>query len=492
MAGIDIKKIAEIIVPKKKFNAKGVSYTGTFDPGNTSTALTAPAYTDHRDDIFTDRQTLDSRELLVKLFAHDPDVSATVNAYLTMANTPMKICVYDPEGELDNEGQKAVKQLMNRMTTAYDYSKGFEMKPDMDSISESFRYMLLLRGGIASELVFDEFLFPREIRHVDMAEIEWIEKAPGVYKPEQAAANADNNIKLDIPNFFVKYFRQNPTTVYPSSHFVAAINTIAARQQVVNDLYRIMQKTGYPRLEVTVNEEVLRNAAPEAVLNSTDPAALSTWIADRLVSESNVIANMRPDAAYVHTDSITANILNEGGPGRALNVTEIIGVLNAQNQAALKTMPSIIGRGEKGVNTASVEARLFTMAADDLNKPIASMYSDMFTLALRMLGHEGRVEITFIPAELRPDTELEPMRSVKGSRLRQDLSDGIITDNEYAIAMFNRPKLDSAPDLSGTGFMDKSSTDSTDAGSISPNSDPLGRSVSPDGNKQASSNGVKK
>ena len=34
-------------------------------------------------------------------------------------------------------------------------------------------------------------------------------------------------------------------------------------------------------------------------------------------------------------------------------------------------------------------------------------------------------------AEVRPDTELEPQRLIKTQRLRQDLSDGLITDDEY-------------------------------------------------------------
>lgn len=480
--------LQNIVLPKRKANEKGTSSTNTFNPGQIDQTLTAPTYRSHLEDIFTNRVSQDSRDLLKDLFKFDPDVSATVGAFLTIANTQPIFEVYTMEGELDREGIKGLNQVILGLTSRVDYSTGFLLKPNLQQIAEQLRYMILLRGGIGAELVFDKFLVPSEVRHVDLATVNWYEAAPGQYKPEQEPPEANDAIDLDIPNFFVKYYRQNPSEIYSESPFVSAINTIAARQQVVNDLYRIMQKTGYPRMEVTVMEEVLLKNAPAEL--KTKPNELRTWLNARLTEVAGGVANLRPDAAYVHWDSVEASILNESGPGKAMDVSEIIKVLDAQNQAALKTMATIIGKGENGVNTASVEARVFSLSADSINVPIAALMADMFTLAMRLQGYDGYVTCRFAPAELRPDLELEPQRTMMQARLLEQLSLGLITDDEYHIRVNGRHRPDAVPELSGTGFA--AAPTSVDAEGVSPNSDPLGRSVAPEGGtKQARSKGVK-
>lgn len=490
MAGLNIQSLQNIVLPRKRANPKGSSSTSTFNPQQTDQVLAAQDFRAHLKDIFTDRVSQDSRQLLKDLFKYDSDISATVNAYLTIANTKPTFTVYNMDDELDRDGLKLLHQIISGLTQRRDYSTGFQFSPKLEEISEQLRYMILLRGGIGAELVFDKFLVPAQIRHVDVATLNWYEKQAGQYKPEQEPPNANEAILLDLPNFFVKFYRQNPTEIYSESPFVSGINTVAARQQVINDLYRIMQKTGYPRMEITVIEEVLRKSAPENL--KQNPNELRTWMNARLTEIANGVSDLRPDAAYIHFDAVEAKILNEGGPSRSLNATDIIDVLNAQNQAALKTMATIIGRGETGVNTASVEARVFSMSADSINVPLASMFEDMFTLALRLQGFDGYVKCRFAPAELRPDLELEPQRVMKQARALEELSLGLITDDEYHMMMHGRPRPDDTPELSGTNFQQTNKA-SIDTEGISPNSDPLGRSVAPEGGtKQARSKGVKK
>ena len=486
----NIKSLVKIILPKKKQKAGGTSSTSTFNPQQTGQVLTAPAYAEHRTDIFDSRASQDSRELLKDLFKFDSDVSATVNAYLTIANTQPHFRVYNEEGELDSEGLLLLEQTIRKITQRVDYTTGFRFRPSLEEISEQFRYMVLLRGGIASELIFDKLLTPTEIRHIDLTEINWFEKKPGEYKPEQEPKNSNDTIPLDIVNFFVKYYRQNPTEVYAYSPFVASINTIAARQQVINDLYRIMTKVGYPRLEIVVMEDILRKSMPSNI--AENPNEARAWMNARLTEIQTTVTDLRADAAIVHFDTSEMKILNEAGPSKSLNVEDIIKTLNAQNQSALKTMATIIGRGESGVNTASVEARVFSLSADAVNTPIASMYSEMFTLALRLQGFAGYVECKFTPSEMRPELELEPQKLMKQSRLLTDLSLGLISDQEYHMEVYHRPKPSNSPDLSGTNFQDTASSSGIDAENASPNSDPLGRALAPEGSESAKSNGVKK
>lgn len=479
------------IVLGKTGKTGGSAYTGTYNPQQTDRTLTLPGYQEHLTDIFTSRTADDSRTLIKALMKTDPDMSATVNSYLTLANTQPLILVRDLEGQIDPDATKELQKAIKLLTSQVDYTQGFQFKRSLETLCEEMRFMVLLRGAIGTELILDKALAPTDMRMVDMASVRWYEKKPGEYKPVQeiqGGTAGNNEISLDIPTFFASFYRRDPTTIYTYSPFVSAINTIAARQQVINDLYRIMQKTGYPRMSVKVVEEVLVKNAPANIRN--DPDQLRLWMNARLSEVRSSIEGIRADQAFVHFDAVEPGIMNEKSPGVGINIDNVIETLNAQNQAGLKTMSTVIGRGTSGVNTSSVEARIAAMNADELNQPIAETLTKMFSFILHQTGYQGFAEVSFAKAELRPDLELETMRALKSARLLTDLSHGIITDIEYHLAMYGRLPPDGAPELSGTGFMEP--VEGIDASKASPNGDPLGRSLSPAGSRQSASNASKK
>lgn len=484
MAG-DLKSFLTAILPRRQAKG-GKGLTGTYNPSAPNEFLTVPTYQDHLSDLYSTRAINDSRLLLKELFKQDPDASAALNAYLTIANQKPIFFAYGSDGELAPDAMPLVNQVIALLTKQFDYTLGFAYKPSLQTIFENMRYMLLLRGGIGAELVFDKRLVPYEIRHVDMLTIQWLEKKPGELKPVQIVNGEE--FDLNIPTFFTAFFHRDPTDIYTYSSFVSAINTIAARQQVINDLYRIMQLTGYPRLDIKVLEEVLLKSAPADA--KADSEKLKSWMSARLSEIQTVVTNIRPDQAFVHFDSVEAGMINDKKPGASVDIDNVINTLNAQNQAALKTMATIIGRGESGVNTASVEARVFSMNADELNQPIAEIFSHILTLAVRLQGFDGYVECRFRKVEMRPELELEPHLTMKQSRLLENLSLGLISDDEYHMEMFGRFRPKDAPELSGTGFMQPQQ--GPDTSDVSSNADPLGRSLTPDGSKSARSKTVKK
>lgn len=487
-AGGLAQKAMAVIAPKKPPAAKAISTT--FNPSAPQNVLTVPQYRDHLSDLFDTRQASDSRDLIKLLMVQDPDAAAATNAFLTTANTDLIAVVYDADRKVDRPGMQTLNQILMTLTTRMDYSKGFEHRLSLKALAEQMRYMVLLRGMLAAEAVITKDGIFNEIRQVDARTIEWFEKQNGVRTPVQKISGQDD-VDLNYPSFFVSYFRQDPTSLYASSPFVSAINTIAARQQVINDLYRIMQVNGYPRLQIKVMEEILVKHAPPMV--KADPDKLRSYVDQQLAQISATVGVLRPDQPFVHTDSIEPGILNEKSPGMALNIEPIIKTLNAQNQAGLRVVSTILGRGESGVNTASVEARIFSMTAQELNEPIADILSRILTFVLRLTGSQSQVIVRFRPVELRPDLELEPQRVLRADRLKKDLSLGMIDDDEYHLEMYGRIRPDSAPILSGTGFMEKQEIGSgTGADNVSPNSDALGRSVTAPGGKASKSNSVSK
>lgn len=476
---LNFQSLLKILPSKKKPSTGGSANTPTFDPNSNDRVLTAPLYRDHLTDVFASRQSDDSRTLLNNLFKNDPDVSAAVFSYLTMANTDPLIIVRDLEGEIDRDATRDLHKGIALLTRTTDYTQGFQLKKPLTAICEELRYMSLLRGGMAAELILDKNLSPVELRNVDLASIVWFEKASGLLKPAQTVLGESEPRSLDISNFFVSFFRRDPTAIYSTSPFVSSINTIAARQQVINDLYRIMNRTGFPRMSVKITEEVLIKNAPMDVRVDSDK--LKAWINARMVEIRGAVENLRVDQAFIHSDAVEPRIFNEKNPGIGINIGNVIETLNAQNQAGLKTMSTVIGRGVSGVNTGSVEARIAAMNADELNYPVASLLQNVFTYQLHSQGYAGFVEVNFKKAELRPELELEPQLALRAARLRRDLSSGLITDDEFHMMMYNRIRPESSPILSGTGFETPTGGVEVDAEKVSPNGDPLGRSMSGEG-----------
>lgn len=491
-------KLFDFILPKKKASKGGESYTNTYNPSRTTETLDMPGYTEHLNDISDKRLQDSSIDLIEEMMHTDPDVSAALNAYLTTANTEMLYKVIDQNGDTSTEGQNILESVLYHLFEIYDYSLGFQSKATLRETLEGLRYMILMRGAVGAELVFDKTMSPSEIRIVDINTIKYIESEPGKFKPVQTTQNVQD-VSLDIPTFFVSRYKQNPTSPYNYSFFTAAINTIAARQKVINDLYSIMRLVGYPRITIKVLEEILRKRAPMDI--QKDSLKLTQWMNSQLNSIANRFSGIRPDQPFAFTDSVEPAILNQRQPGGSLQVAEIIDTLNAQNQAGLKIVATVLGRGESGVNTASVESRIFTMSAESLNEPLADLMSRILTLAIRMAGFDGRVKVWFRHAELRPDLELESLRIQKQNRLLRDLSYGKISDEYYNIEMYGFLPPEGSEQLSGTRFFDESyeNVDKSDiygdkgnTGNPSEKDNSIGRDVTPDDSDSANSNVIKK
>lgn len=476
-----IGKLFEFILPKKKAKTDGNAYTDTYRPGNAAT-LTAPDYREHLEDLYDTRINSNSNELLQDLFRQDPDCSAAVNAYLTSSNTPMIYYAINADGEIDQDGTKTLEYLIDKITSRTDYTLNYQMKSSLSSIREELKYMLLLRGAAGAELVFDKTLQPKEIRNVDMLYVQWMESKNGEFKPVQKTQESGEEVSLDVPTFFTTFFRRDPTSVYTYSYFVSAINVIAARQQVINDLYRIMNVTGFPRIDISVLEEVIKKNAPAEI--QANPDKYRQYIATTVQSIANSFNAVKPQQPLAHTDSVEVKMINDKNPGGSLQIAEVIETLNGQNQAAMKVVGSVLGRGSSGVNTASVEAMVFAKNASELNKPIDYLLSEIFTLALRMTGFDGKAVMYSRDVELRTATELENQLTMRQARLLEQLSLGIIDDIQYYLEMWGKvPNNPSS--LSGTNFQ-ATRINTSDTTS---NTDPLGRSLTPEGGDMAKSNG---
>jgi hypothetical protein len=250
-----------------------------------------------------------------------------------------------------------------------------------------------------------------------------------------------------------------------------------------------MRVVGYPRLDFEVLEEVLMQNAPVTIRQ--DPVKMREFVDGEIAKIGASVNNIRSDQALVHSSAVKAKVINDKNPGAGMQIEDVIKVLDAQNQAALKVMPAVVGKADGG-QVAGTEARLFALGADSLNRCVADTFTQSLTLAGRLAGYQGRIVAVFNAVELRPVLELEPQKVMKSARLKQDLSAGLITDLEYHMEMYGRPPPEGTPELSGTNFLQPNAGEANDdVSSVSPNQDSHGRSLAPEGGKSAKSNRTK-
>src|SRR3546814_5615852 len=146
------------------------------------------------------------------------DLSSAVHSYLTIAGSAdLVVAAYDAEGAIDIEGTKLAKRILDNLVTTNDYTVGYSDKPTLPAIADELRYMTLLRGMVAAELVLDKAFVPSELRLIAPISLEWREDKTGVYRPIQKPAGANKEIDLNIPPFFTSRFHHNPPSIYTFS-----------------------------------------------------------------------------------------------------------------------------------------------------------------------------------------------------------------------------------------------------------------------------------
>lgn len=445
-----LKAIGQVLLPKSlQQTGVAVGNPVIYNSNQTTSILAGLPTTQHLRDLISERRGTADNDLIQTLMTYDPDVGAAVNAYLTLANQTMRYLCKDSTGAIDVKAQSIIDEVVMSLGNTDDYTKGFVKNRSIHQRNADFRYMVLMRGSIAAELVLDKNFGVTDLSMVDTKTLSWISPTPNKLQPQQRLGSTTTI--LDIPTFYYASFRQDPTSPYSKSFFISVINSVYARLQMINDLYDIMKITGYPRIGIELIEEVIVKSMPEPIRN--DPEQRVKYISDIIGQTQSEMARIRPDQPIVHTDSVKVSMINDKQASMSLNINPIIETLNSQNQTALRSMATILGRGTSGVNTASVEARIFSMSAAEINDPLADIWSQALTFALRLTGSLSVVEVTFDAAEMRPPNELEPANVMKQARLQKDLSLGLITTEYYYLQMYNTLPPAGTPDLSGTNFL---------------------------------------
>jgi hypothetical protein len=302
---------------------------------------------------------------------------------------------------------------------------------------------------MAAELVLGKDRLPRRIQPLAVSQIEFFPDKDKTLKPIQRIGQ--DEIDLDIPTFFMVQLDQDLLEPYSASPLEPAIKPTIFTEDFMNDVHRIVKKVIHPRQKVRIDEEKFRKyLTPEAQNNAEKAREEMASLVSQIEAQIN---GLRPEDALVYFDTLGFEVENASNAGLSQEYEVISNIANARLASGSKTMGTVLGFQSGSSNIASVETMLFMKAANGaVRSKLNEMYSRIFTLAVRLFGVDCYVEFKYDPIDLRPDNELFAFKQTKQMMVLEQLSLGMITDEEACIALTGHLPPAGAQKLSGTMF----------------------------------------
>ena len=378
--------------------------------------------------------------------------------------------------EFSSEGTQLGQTIIENISVLSDYTRGFAKKRGLDSVVQTMLREVVITGGVAAELVLDKARYPDRIQPVDYAGLKWKSDGKGSRYPAQTGSGGDDVI-LNVPTFSAESLHQETNTSYATSMLRAALGATFDVDEFNADAKKALFRVGHSRLVATLDAEMIRATAPPEI--AKDPKKLAAYMATVKTDVETALETIEPDDAVVSFNSVTFDTSDIGGVKS--DYTPLMAQYNNNMATATKTPPSILGiRGAGSQSVSNTESLIFLKTCKSLQVPVEAVMSRLMTLAARLYGAEVYLKFKFNDIDIRPQAELQSFRTMRETSIYQQLSWGMITD-EQAYHMLGLPPNSAAPPLSGTGFYDD--TGDVDADPI--NDGGAERNLNPDTPKNA-------
>lgn len=347
---------------------------------------------------------------LVELLADvSPEVSKALWDFLLFCNPGYEAAALRPGGdEQDDRATAALTDIIDRLDQAQNSS--------FDTVVGKLFLGIFCRGALFTELVLDDagrevldLATPdpgsarfRQIDDPDRGKVwqlgQWID---GAFVPLDAET--------------VRYLPVHPwpgKAPYGRAPLTPAVFTALFIIGLLHDLRRVIAQQGYPRLDLMIDLEQLRDMMPVDL--ESDPDKWREWINDMISEVKTVYAALEPDDAYIHTSAVAVNRPVGTVDADSLGAIDpIITALERMVTRALKTMPLMMGINEGSTETlANRQFEIYTASIRSIQHMVETALEQLFGLALQAQGIQADVSFRF--AELRAS---ERLRDAQGEAM---------------------------------------------------------------------------
>ena len=303
-------------------------------------------------------------------------------------------------------------------------------------------------GSCCGEVVLGKDRLPKRVQPISTTQIKFVADNDKTLIPWQYVGS--EKIPLDYPTFIYVSLDQDLLEPYSTSPIESAIKPVIYSEQFANDITRIVAKVIHPRQKVVLDEEMIRkNLTQEAQM---DPEKATQELNAIIAEVESKINSLQPQDALVYLSSIGFEVENASNSGLSAEYEVLQAMANARLSTGSKTNGTVLGFASGSSNIASSEIMLFMRSCTGAVKgPIEEFWSRTFTLSARLFGFDVVVEFRYDPIDLRPDNELLAFKQTKQMIVLEQLSLGMITDDEACLKLTGQlapPGLK----LSGTMF----------------------------------------
>ncbi len=380
-----------------------------------------------------------------------PDLSAAVSIYARVAITSgWTATAHNWDKTINPEATATLHQMLTWLNVMTDPTIGYDDSQSLRSVCETWTREILIEGALAGELVLNKARLPDKIQPVSVNQIKFYPSADGKRRiPEQQVGG--EKIPLDVPTFFMIYLDQDASQAYPVSPLEPAQQAVLFSADFMQDVRRIVKKAIHPRVVVTINEERFVKTIPPEYL--TDSEKLVGYRNGVIAALGQQINGLKPEEALVLFDSVGIDVVDHGNTNLSNEYKVIQGMADAKMATGAKVLPTALGHASGTSNVASTEVVLFVKYVEGaVQEKINEMLSKMLTLGVRLYGHDVYVSFAFNPINLRPEDELESFRTMRQSRILDQLSLGLITDEMASVMLTGSLPPAGYKPLSGTMF----------------------------------------
>ncbi len=389
----------------------------------------------------TKLQSYTAEELLELLISVHPDVSYALYTYLRMGDTALTFTAKKANGNEDKSGQRVLDELKVMLNTPLP-SPGYQHGRSLDKLDTIQRMMVMVRGACAGEVVLnDRCNDVVDIVPVDPALI-WFRREPDTNRltPWQYVKNprmrqGENWFgqykQIDTPTFIYEEFDPMVDDPYGRTPMLPVLQVVFFHLQVLQDLKAVVHNQGYPRLDISMMEEIMLKNVPNQYKNN--PTAQQTWLKERMDEMLKHFNSLNPDDALVHWDSVKVEYLKSGNSGPMIDIKKLIDIIDTQIATSLKTLLTILSRHQGSTETySSVDTQIYIKNVESARSITKRFWQRAFSLSARVRGTQTKVEADYAPIDLRSENEVEKDRKAKISNYVTAESNFYITGEEAA------------------------------------------------------------
>lgn len=390
-------------------------------------------------------------EVVRNFVAASPELSSAVYTGLRIG-IPERYTVvaYNMDGTFNRDATNLLQQLLVRFDLVGNYEDGFSGTWSLKSVSEALAKEIIQYGSAGLELVLGKDRLPARLQPVSTTQIDFIPDGKMI-RPIQKIGQEE--IDLDVPTFFYTSLDQDLLDAYSTSPLEPALKAVIFSETFIADLQRILSKVIHPRQKVKIDEEKFRKYMSSEARSDEEKARQEM---NALLAEiESRVNNLAPEDALVYFDSLGFEVENSATGDLSAEYEVLRDIANGRLASGAKVMPSVLGlsAGSSSSNIASTEAVIYLKSIDGaVRQKLNEIYSRAFTLSLRLFGLDVYARFEYDTLSLRSEPELEAFLQTRQMRILQQLSLGLISDEEASLKLTGKlPPLGYKP-LAGTMF----------------------------------------